>query len=152
MEIAKNKVFSLPNICFRGCLAGKIIDFPGTTPKQNCIFQNCKETLYNAAQRSLDRVFRGSTGRALNSKAGLTWSLGCVLTLRTLKLANCLSPIEIVPEHLFWMRVEDFFGVVCACADSDLFTGLRHMPLISPHFHWSTVCSLRFDWSAYEFE
>ncbi|GBL73916.1 hypothetical protein AVEN_263294-1 [Araneus ventricosus] len=77
----------------------------------------------------------------------LTWSLGCLLT-------SCLlsSPREGVLEHLFWMRVENFFGVVCACADSDLFTGLRRMPLISPHFHWSTARSLPFDWSAYEFE
>ncbi|GBM03626.1 hypothetical protein AVEN_203193-1 [Araneus ventricosus] len=64
----------------------------------------------------------------------------------------CRQERERVPKHLFRMRVEDFFGVVCSCADSDLFTGLRRMPLISPHFHWSTVCSLRFDWSAYEYE
>ncbi|GBL93730.1 hypothetical protein AVEN_166772-1 [Araneus ventricosus] len=74
----------------------------------------------------------------------LTWNLGCVLTSFPLS-----SPIvgrqERVPEHLFWMRVENFFGVVCACADSDLFTSLRRMPLILPRFHWSTVCSLRFD-------
>ncbi|GBN71313.1 hypothetical protein AVEN_201369-1 [Araneus ventricosus] len=60
----------------------------------------------------------------------------------SLKLANCLSPRGREPEHLFWMRVENFFAVVCACADSDLFTGLRCRPLISPDFHWSTVCSL----------
>ncbi|GBN15842.1 hypothetical protein AVEN_268374-1 [Araneus ventricosus] len=88
-----------------------------------------------------------------NSKTGLTWSLRCVLTSFPLSSPNvCRQERERVPEHLFWMRVENFFGIVCACTDSDLFTDLRRMPLISPHFHWSTVCSLRVDWSGYEFE
>ncbi|GBN73917.1 hypothetical protein AVEN_266684-1 [Araneus ventricosus] len=87
----------------------------------------------------------------------LTWSLGCVLSSFHLNSPIvCRQERERVPEHMFhnmfWMRVENFFGVVCACADSDLFTRLPRMPLISPHFHCSTVYSLRFDWSAYEFE
>ncbi|GBN85381.1 hypothetical protein AVEN_27566-1 [Araneus ventricosus] len=77
----------------------------------------------------------------------LTWSSGCVLNSFPLSSPIvCRQERERVPEHLFWMRVENFFGVVCACADSDLFTGLQRMPLISPHFHWFTVSSLRFDW------
>ncbi|GBN90946.1 hypothetical protein AVEN_141314-1 [Araneus ventricosus] len=88
-----------------------------------------------------------------NTERRLTCSLECVLTSFPLSSPIvCRQERERVPEHLFWMRVENFFGVVCACADRDLFTGLRLMPLISPHCYWSTVCSLLFDGSAYEFE